>query len=75
MRKSHAVPMGLWSKARAALNRVTGSDSNEEVGCEHRNVPHKPGTPEFELYVAQGELKAGNLQHGARHLAHLLSYE
>jgi tetratricopeptide (TPR) repeat protein len=74
-RKSHALLMGLWSKARAALNRVKGSDSNEEVGCDHRNVPHKPGTPEFELYVAQGELKAGSLQHGARHLAHLLSYD
>ncbi len=75
MRKSHAVLVGLWSKAHAALKLVKGADSSEQIGCDHRHVPHKQGTPEFELYLAQGELKAGNLQHGARHLAHLISYD
>ena len=77
MGKQHAAQMDLWSKARAALKRLKGGDSSEEGtgGCDHRNVPHEPGTPEFELFVARGELKAGNLRHGAHHLAHLISYD
>lgn len=69
--------MDLWSKAREALKRVTGANPGEESGqaCDHRNVPHQPGTPEFELFIALGELKAGNLQHGAHHLAQLISYD
>jgi tetratricopeptide (TPR) repeat protein len=69
--------MDLWSKARAALKRLTAANPNDESGqaCDHRNVPHQPGTPEFELFIAQGELKAGNLEHGAHHLAQLISYD
>ena len=69
--------MDLWSKARAALKRLQGGEAGKEAGqaCDHRNVPHQPGTPEFELFIAQGELKSGNLQHGAHHLAQLISYD
>ena len=69
--------MDLWSKARAALKRLTSANPSQETGqgCDHSNVPHQPGTPEFELFVARGELKAGDLQHGAHHLAQLISYD
>src|SRR5215475_1750645 len=66
--------MDLWSKARAALKRLQGGKDSGQA-CDHRNVPHQPDTPEFELFIAQGELKAGNLQHGAHHLAQLISYD
>ena len=69
--------MDLWSKARAALKRLQRGEGAKEAGqaCDHSNVPHQPGTPEFELFVAKGELKTGNLQHGAHHLAQLISYD
>jgi hypothetical protein len=35
----------------------------------------KPARRSFELFIAQGELKAGDLQHGAHHLAQLISYD
>jgi tetratricopeptide (TPR) repeat protein len=66
--------MDLWSKARATLKRLQGGKDSGQA-CDHGNVPHQPGTPEFELFVAQGELKAGNLQHGAHHLVQLISYD
>jgi tetratricopeptide (TPR) repeat protein len=69
--------MKLWARAREALQRFQrkASGADTEPGCDHRSVPHQPGTPEFELFVARNELKAGNLEHGARHLAALISYD
>lgn len=69
--------MNLWSKARGLLKRFQPADSPapSHPACNHASVPHQPGTPEFELYVARQELKAGNLEHGARHLAELLSFD
>ena len=68
--------MNLWSKARAALKRFQGPapGAGSGPGCDHSEVPHQPGTPEFELFVARNELQAGHLQHGAHHLAELISY-
>ena len=68
--------MSLWSKVREAWGRNPGSNAaGTDQACDHGRVPHEPGTAEFELFVARKELAQGNLEHGARHLAALLSYE
>src|SRR5882672_4942944 len=68
--------MSLWSKVREAWRRNPGTDAaGTDQACEHGRVPHEPGTAEFELFVARKELEAGHLEHGARHLAALISYE
>lgn len=66
--------MSLWSKSRDALKRLQGpAPLAGGHRCNHGNVPHQPGTTEFDLFVAQRELKAGHLEHGANHLAALIS--
>jgi len=68
--------MSLWSKVREGWRRVQGTDAaGNDQACDHVRVPHEPDTAEFELFVARNELEAGNLEHGARHLAALISYD
>jgi tetratricopeptide (TPR) repeat protein len=76
--ESKVSDMSLWSKARKVFKQLNGGKVEQSPGgyCDHSNVPFKEGTAEFELCIARAELKAGgDLQHGARHLAHLLSLD
>ena len=70
--------MSLWSKARNVFKQFSGGKVGKSPSgyCDHSDVPFKEGTTEFELYIARAELEAGgDLAHGARHLAHLLSLD
>lgn len=63
--------MGWWAKFRGGEGPLPDRDpSGSEIGSHLRT-----DSPEFDLFVARGELQLGeNLAHGARHLARLLSY-
>jgi tetratricopeptide (TPR) repeat protein len=69
--------MSFWSKARDIFKRLAGAASGDAGPhvCDHRDSRLEAGTPEFELAIAEAELKSGNLVHGAHHLAHLISFD
>lgn len=56
----------MWQKIREALQSWWGKCPGQ---------PLREGTPEFDLYMTEAELKQGNLRHGAHHLASLLSVD
>jgi len=69
--------MSWWKK----LLKGSGgsSDPAQPVasgGCDHRHIELREGSAQFEWFVARGELEmGGDLSHGARHLANLLSFD
>ncbi|MEW9307424.1 hypothetical protein [Labrys neptuniae] len=60
---------------RAVPVRDEPDEVEESSGCSHdqAEIEQRIGTPDFDLFVAEGELEiGGNLKHGAHHLACLL---
>jgi tetratricopeptide (TPR) repeat protein len=67
--------MSWWQKLTGKARIVFGSPSGKDE-CDHSTLGLREGTAELELFVARAELESGkNLQHGANHLANLLSYD
>jgi tetratricopeptide (TPR) repeat protein len=67
--------MAWWQKLTGKARGVFGAPSSKEE-CDHSTISLRQGTAEFEWFVARAELESGNnLQHGAKHLANLLSYD
>jgi hypothetical protein len=67
--------MSWWQKLTGKARIVFGSPSGKDE-CDHSTLGLREGTAELELFVARAELESGkDLQHGANHLAKLLSYD
>jgi tetratricopeptide (TPR) repeat protein len=65
--------MSWWKKL---LKRSKGAGHEPSGGCNHGEIHLRQGTAEFEWFVSRGELEMrGDLAHGARHLANLLSFD
>jgi tetratricopeptide (TPR) repeat protein len=73
--------MSWWKKltntARGVFGAATPESDSGGGGCHHENAIHlRQGTAEFEWFIARAELETTkNLEHGASHLANLLSYD
>jgi tetratricopeptide (TPR) repeat protein len=67
--------MNWWQKFVNKLRRDAAPGS--QPGCDHGDAIHlRQGTPEFEEFVARGELELHrDLKHGASHLANLIAYD
>jgi tetratricopeptide (TPR) repeat protein len=71
--------MSWWQRLVNKARGVYGSAapvSPPPGDCNHADIHLRQGTAEFEWFVARGELEVGqSLQHGASHLANLLTYD
>lgn len=73
--------LSLWHE-RKPVRSIPAIDEpsllQKTFGCDHdeTKITQRIGTPDFDLFVAEGELEVGgNLRHGAYHLAGLLSVD
>jgi tetratricopeptide (TPR) repeat protein len=76
--------MSWWQRLENKARGVYGATpppkpkkrKQADGGCDHGEIHLRQGTAEFEWFVARGELELGqNLEHGANHLANLLTYD
>lgn len=71
--------MSWWRKFVGKLRHGTHPLAPKHSdGCDHHAaaIHLRQGTPEFEEFVARGELETGqNLRHGAVHLANLMAFD
>jgi tetratricopeptide (TPR) repeat protein len=69
--------MSWWQRLLRKTRGTAGAAGSQGPGaCDHGAIALRQGTADFEWFVARGELEMGrNLEHGASHLANLLTYD